>query len=104
MNGRTKGMINTIADNNRCVRRECLGQRIWNNFTDFSQIAAGNDGAGFIHNANPAINGVFHLMDNALIQSVGHNNNPLCSLQYSFIGNKSDNDTAGLTAILSRKC
>ena len=40
------------------------------NLTDPAELATGNNGARFIHHAHRAVNGILHLMDDALEQSV----------------------------------
>ena len=40
--------------------------------TNTGKFAAGNDGRFFVHNADYTADGVFHLMDDAKEQSVGH--------------------------------
>ena len=65
-----EGLIGVAVEHKRRRRRHDFSRNALVHLADASQLAARNDHRGFVNDADCAVNGVAHLMDDALEQSV----------------------------------
>ena len=74
-----KGLVgDAIADKQFVIFAQFRRQKIVR-LANLGQIAAGNDGRAFIDHANHTVNGIAHLINQALEQTVRHKTTPLLS-------------------------
>ena len=70
---RTEQMIGVAVPHERVAGCQPVGRDAVPHLADAVQVRTGDDGARFIDNAHHAVDRIFHLIDNALKNSVRHN-------------------------------